>query len=454
MPIRMQRPRPCDDLGPLERIDAAWLRRLFEQALRGSLVGSFALAGCAGAHLESASPDGGAEPTGAVLRCHIGPDWQLADGFALAHEVDYLADRDADRTLSAVGSPCANAADQRGCQTAVELALRSVADRHLLTTERDVVRIWQNPGALALLGDIDTPHEALWVVATSPVYEVRCPQTYAVETAHGIEVHGALRADQDCPTTLRVEAVVRVDLDGELAELSSAFLPDQGCAIPGRRPPGLRSMHRRRGAPPLGEHFAAMAHMEAASVPAFALIGRELAQHGAPHALRVQAARAQRDEQRHARLAAHLALRFGARPSLPSVRPERLRTLDALALDNAVEGCIHETYAALEASHQARHARDPEIARTLTGIAADETRHAALSWQIHAWALPRLSQRAQRRILAAQRRAARRLGERVTREVDEALCSLAGLPDAATARALYASVDHALWRAAARATAL
>jgi len=59
--------------------------------------------------------------------------------------------------------------------------------------------------------------------------------------------------------------------------------------------------------------------------------------------------------------------------------------LDALvdvALENAVEGCVRETYGALIATRQAEAASDPVVRRAMRKIAADETAHAALSWDV------------------------------------------------------------------------
>jgi hypothetical protein len=447
MPIRLQRARALTLPTPLEQIELAWLRRLFERAVRGSVLGSLALTGCAGDDAASAEGgDGGARPPmTATLRCD-GTDWELASGFALERDVDYVADRNADGdVLSEVGEPCASADDRAQCLSAYELGMSNLVGRHLLTTESDIVRLWQNPAVLMLFGEIDTPHEALWLVSTSD-YATPCAETHVLPTARGFEVRKAHRGDETCPTGDRATATVLVTADGTLDELSFVELPDQGCVVPGRRPEGLRSMHRARGASRLGDHFAAMAHMEAASVPAFAAIARELAHHRAPLALRAQAERARRDELRHARIATQLARRFGARPTEPVVERRPLRALEAFALDNAVEGCVNETYAALEASHQAVQARDGTIARAMGAIAADETRHAALSWQIHAWVMPRLPARAQRRVSAAQRTAAERLGDRVERCAHPLLRAAAGLPDAQAARTLHASLARDLWR--------
>jgi hypothetical protein len=56
------------------------------------------------------------------------------------------------------------------------------------------------------------------------------------------------------------------------------------------------------------------------------------------------------------------------------------RSLEELAVENAVEGCVRETYGALTAIWQARTAKDPSVAAAVRRIARDETRHAALSW--------------------------------------------------------------------------
>ena len=220
-----------------------------------------------------------------------------------------------------------------------------------------------------------------------------------------------------------------------------------GAPIRAARPEGLLSCHRPRSVSRLGEHFAAMAHMEAASVPAFAAITRELQRHGAPAALIAAAERARRDEVRHARIAGNLARRFGARPTQPVVQRMPLRSLEAFALDNAVEGCVNETYAAAEATHQAARAADPLIRHAMRVIAADETRHAALSWQIARWVTPQLDTITRARIAAAQHAAVASSAVTVRAGADAELCTRAGLPDANAARALHASLSRELWNA-------
>ncbi|NMO15765.1 hypothetical protein HPC49_03405 [Pyxidicoccus fallax] len=174
----------------------------------------------------------------------------------------------------------------------------------------------------------------------------------------------------------------------------------------GRRPEGLCSDGAVAGqVPMLGALFAKMAHLEAASVPAFERLAEELAAHGAPHRLVRAARRAAREEVRHARAMQSLAARHGAPMPEVSVAPFTARSLEALALENAVEGCVRETFGALLAGWQARRAGDVAVREALATIAPDELRHAELSWAIHAWALDRLAPEARARVEEAQREA-------------------------------------------------
>ena len=175
-----------------------------------------------------------------------------------------------------------------------------------------------------------------------------------------------------------------------LAYFCSTFNCSDTCGATGRRPPGLW-LPASAATDGLGAQLARMAHLEAASIPAFAQLAAELEAHGAPPRLIAGARRALVDEQRHAQLVGDLARSFGARPLTLDVEPVPLRPLAAIALDNAVEGCVRETVGAVLAAEQARLAPDRTLAESLAGIAADERRHANLAWAIDAWAEPRLS---------------------------------------------------------------
>jgi hypothetical protein len=156
------------------------------------------------------------------------------------------------------------------------------------------------------------------------------------------------------------------------------------CSAAGRRPAGL-------ALPSLeGDWLAQMAHLEAASVPAFTQLERELAAHGAPERLQAAARRARLDEVRHAAAIGALARAAGSRPLPLDVCATPIRPLAHLALENAVEGCVRETAGAVLAAAQAQRLVDRAQAELFAGIAVDERRHADLAWAVDAWALPRL----------------------------------------------------------------
>ena len=173
----------------------------------------------------------------------------------------------------------------------------------------------------------------------------------------------------------------------------------------GRRPRGLVRPPALRAPTALGAYFARMAYDEAASVHAFRRLRDDLARHDAPDALVLAAARSARDEERHARVMARYARGQGATVDAPRVRRGKPRSLEAVARENAVEGCVHETFGALLLHWQAAHARDASVRRTFARIAADETRHAALAWAVARWAEGRLDAAGRARVAAARARA-------------------------------------------------
>jgi len=138
------------------------------------------------------------------------------------------------------------------------------------------------------------------------------------------------------------------------------------------------------------EHWLQCARMESASVPAFTRLAAELATVGAPSSMQIAAREAAEDEIRHTRLCLDVARQLADAEfdvgRLPDVVARPDITIEALAVEALIEGCIGEGSAAAWASI-ARSNAGPEVAPTLHGIAADELRHAALSWRVIGWAL-------------------------------------------------------------------
>ncbi|WAS91418.1 ferritin-like domain-containing protein [Nannocystis punicea] len=364
--------------------------------------------------------------------------------------------------IDSVGEKCATASDEAACLAAFD-ALPTESqfvgvgnfdspEVRLFAWSRadEVGAITDMAGLLAFLGSVDTAGEAA-LVGRLAGHELLCSEPHQVgDHPEGHVLYTTSGSGCGSKNDI-VHHVVLVRTDGSISVLDSKRIQrgDPNCAI-GRLPPGLCRPLAPAASRPVGAFFAEVAHLEAASVPAFAHLARELRAHGAPDALRRAALRSRDDERRHARLTARLARRFGGQPSTPRVRPTPLRPLVEVLADNAAEGCVRETFGALVAHVQARRAGDPQVRRTLARIAGDETRHAALSWGLARWARGRMRTTERQHVARAHAEALERLAGELTREHDAEVHALAGLPEPAEAQALFASLRDAL-RSEARA---
>jgi hypothetical protein len=119
---------------------------------------------------------------------------------------------------------------------------------------------------------------------------------------------------------------------------------------------------------------------------------------------------------------------------------DRSPSLRELAVENAREGCVRETYGALIALHQAEHAVSAELREAFAAIADDEIAHAALSWDLARWFERRLGSHAAERACAVAG-----LRDAATRTYD-AIDGALGVPSPRAARALF---DHLFGRLAA-----
>jgi rubrerythrin len=132
---------------------------------------------------------------------------------------------------------------------------------------------------------------------------------------------------------------------------------------------------------------------------------------------------------------------------LPGEGPQRIRSLFEVALENAVEGCVRETYGALVAWLQAMTAGDAQVRRALRIIAAEETEHARLSLAVAELCRARLSPADLRIIKNAELAAALQLAAEVEKEPEPSLARLAGLPSRSVARRIVTSAQQLLWSA-------
>jgi hypothetical protein len=219
-----------------------------------------------------------------------------------------------------------------------------------------------------------------------------------------------------------------------------------GACTFGRRPEGLDDA-ACAGPTPAARFWAHAAYLEAASVDAFQRLARELAAHGAPRRLIMASLRAARDEIRHARVTGSFAARAGAAVPECRVPTGEVRSLGAIALENAVEGCVRETFGAAVAMIQAERAGDVQVRRAMKRIARDETRHAELSWAVARWIEPQLDADTRHRVREAQAKAVAALVGEAGHEPDARLTERLGVPDASQARAVLAELEAALWDA-------
>jgi hypothetical protein len=219
-----------------------------------------------------------------------------------------------------------------------------------------------------------------------------------------------------------------------------------GCG--GRRPALLVGQPGGHGTG-VGDILAHAAYLEAVSVPAFLQLARQLEARGAPRSLVARARRASADEVRHARTMRGLAVAYGG------VVPEA-RVLDAgspslfeIAVLNASEGCVRETWGAACALAQSLKASDPALRRAMRGIARDELAHAALAWEIATWIAPRLTRAQRDQVETGRRRAIEELDADAHHPCPTEVREVLGLPSVGEARAILSAMRSELWLGAA-----
>lgn len=172
----------------------------------------------------------------------------------------------------------------------------------------------------------------------------------------------------------------------------------------GRRPEGYVAS-RAIETDPVVHLLGAMAELEAASIPAFARLRRELVALGAPNELVARVEQARRDEVRHARDVSAIARARGAAPSRVAPVPRAVRSPVAIAIENEREGSVRETFGTLLLAARAARASDPALRALFASIAEDEQRHADLSLDVGAWLDGRLDDDERSRVAAAREEA-------------------------------------------------
>ncbi len=357
------------------------------------------------------------------------------------------------------GTACSTATDPTTCNATLQ-GLRTQAGwrpasaglvpprfKYLVyTSGDDVVAVTSLADLRALIAPAETAKDAALLATATDEYYIVCDgRNNARQTTSGWDIVAQSGSTCGAGTHLDESVLAVASASGTVTVSSSVRLKDgdPNCAV-GRRPAGLARPERAEAS--LGGWLAEIAHLEAAAITAFERLAGDLAAHGAPGRL-VRAALAGRDDEvRHARIMGDLARERGGSPAEVVVAPAAERSLFAIALENAVEGCVRETFAALVAMHQAERAESPAIRATMRAIAADEIGHGELAWAIHRWALTQLDAPRADALRQAMRDAGAELASgAATAPIGAPARRALGLPDPSVGVALASASARALW---------
>lgn len=365
--------------------------------------------------------------------------WPLP-GVRPAAEPDYVEVRSTARETVSRGTRCARATDRPRCEEDYAkvdfegsegplVGQAGPAERQLIVaTDPSGVRVMRTAEEVKRwLGPVDSFGDAVAVVSLAG-YEVGCGDTRAGGVGEAADGSYRVFAYRELGTgcgNATTEYLLRVSSDGVIEELETRELPAPQCI--GRKPEGL-APYRSDATGAVARWLAEAAHLEAASVASFERLAEELSRFGAPASL-IDAARLARDDEvRHATMMGELARRHGVEPAAPVVAPFATRELEAFAIENAVEGCVYETFGAVVGLAQAERAADGALRRAMRIVARDEVRHGQLAWEIDAWVRTQLDAAAELRVRAAREEAASALLASGPPALDRATARALGVP--------------------------
>ena len=357
-----------------------------------------------------------------------------------------------DAVLEKVGTICQNATNVAACTSALAAINRPVelscsipypcSARYLATTRGDEVKalIRDKDDLGKLAAPIDGIDEALFVAGWER--SVTCETASYRATADGFDLAYSYTTDRcTAGTSALHDVLLHITRDGVITQIEDKVtpLPDPGntpCAAARRASDVAYSPASASSTDPAA-WLASAAYLEAASVGTFARLARELAAHDAPSTLVQRAARAAREERGHARLLRTLARASGQRVERAPRVARIVRSLETIALENAVEGAARETWGAVVVAHQAERASTPELRAIFAAIASEEASHAELAADVASWLAPRLSAPARARVASAYGATVDALERAASRPIAEAVRAPLGLPSRAVARRLF-----------------
>src|SRR5262249_22730562 len=139
----------------------------------------------------------------------------------------------------------------------------------------------------------------------------------------------------------------------------------------------------------------------------------------------------------------------GSEPPPVRLGDATARSLLAIALENAREGCVRETWGAACAVVQSLRASDPRVRETMCMVARDELSHAALSWDMARWLESRLTAAERAQVEAERAHAVAELEEELEQAPPVAWRATLGLPSRDEARTILRGMRAEVWSAAA-----
>jgi hypothetical protein len=372
---------------------------------------------------------------------------------------DYMALHIGASVEVSAGQPCSASTNPEKCETAINAAIlrapppvdsgvppffgASPEPRYLLARKGNAVTVFTTSDEAAkFLAPIDTAAEALLVAGFWQRLNTECSPTTGISCEGNAFVIRAKETDCGSPQNL-VE--VRIPESGSPIERNELELLNGQCVI-GRMPDGcqLATPSTPRWESYVG-FLSESAALEGASVPAFLMLAGDLQALAAPSELIDQAMRSANDEVRHAAMIASLSAQEGAESIVVEVPRRARKTLFEMARENAVEGCVRETYGALVGTYQAQFATDPAYRAAMVSIAVDETQHAELSHRVAAWAEPQLSVEERAEIHRERRQIIAGLRASATQEHAPEIYDRAGFPRPEIALAMLDSLEQNLW---------
>ena len=336
-----------------------------------------------------------------------------------------------------------------GCGTCYDSQQTSIADTAML-------RLRLQPQSCAsFCGPLTAPTtDCVAVVQGQSSFTIECGDGGAPHDADGAISGSVLAADcgaicGDGVTSCSVTHTAGTPAENRQSCVSSHLcIMDPKTVSDGRRPAELYFAPSRT-TDAVGAFFAHVMQLEAASIDAFEILAAELQAHGAPASLIAAAHKARADEVRHTRMAASLLRRFGGAAERPTVVRHPVRPLAAIALENAVEGCVREAFGAFQASFQASASADDNVRAVMRSVARDEIAHAELAFAVASWAESQLPPEELEKIDAARAAAVAELLTALEHSPHPELLQVAGLPPPAVSQAFVRA--HAQLLSAQRA---